>query len=295
MPSPRAAPFLPLFLRELRVLLSRWHLWAALAAVALVQAALFFGAAPLEGAQPALVVALAAAWCCALPLVIACGACEDRGAGAALLMQLGHGPTRQGAARLGAALLGALVLSLPTLGTLGLLVAKGAAPSPGAVTLALLLLVAALGGAAALWLAALLEDTGFTALATLLLSAAALWLDARGGLEVLRAAREGAVSISSLAALAVLAGAVFVLAALQASPVASGERVVVRSLLTLAVGGALLAVASRVPGRLGELAALDVKARAAQATSLGELRGAALALGGAVFVVALILAWRRRA
>lgn len=295
MPSPRAAPLLPLFLRELRALLSRWHLWAALAAVALVQAALFGSAAPLEGAQPSLVVGLAAAWCCALPLVLACAACEDRGAGAALLLQLGHGPARQGAARLGAALLGALVLSLPTLGTLGLLVAKGAAPALGAVTLALLLLAAALGCVAALWLAALLEDTGFTALATLLMSAAALWLDARGGLEVVRAAREGTVSISVLASLAVLAGAVFVLAALQASPVASGERVVVRSLVTLAVGGALLAVASRVPGRLGELGALDVKARAAQATALGELRGAALALGAAIFLLSLILAWRRRA
>lgn len=295
MPSPRAAPFLPLFLRELRALVSRWHLWAALAVVALVQAALFFGAAPLEGAQPSLVVGLAAAWCCALPLVIACGACEDRGAGAALLLQLGHGPARLALARMGAALLGGGVLSLPTLGTLGLLVAKGAAPTLTGPSLLVLVLAAALGCALALWLAALLEDTGFTALAALLFTLGALWLDARGGLEVLRAAREGAVSVAALAILGVVAGALLVLAALQASPVATGERLVVRSLLTLAVGGALVAVASRVPGQLGQAAVLDVKARAAQATALGELRGAALALGGGVFVVSLILAWRRRA
>jgi hypothetical protein len=130
---------------------------------------------------------------------------------------------------MGAALLGGGVLSLPTLGTLGLLVAKGAAPTLTGPSLLVLVLAAALGCALALWLAALLEDTGFTALAALLFTLGALWLDARGGLEVLRAAREGAVSVAALAILGVVAGALLVLAALQASPVATGERLVVRS------------------------------------------------------------------
>ena len=93
MPSP-SAPRGPLLVRELSALLARWQLWAALAAVGAVQAALVHSAAPLEGARPALLYGLAAAWMGALPVVVGCGAALDRGANLALLLQLGHGPAR---------------------------------------------------------------------------------------------------------------------------------------------------------------------------------------------------------
>lgn len=295
MPSAEGAPLGPLVVREVRALWSRWYLWGALAALGLVHVAALHAAAPLEGAVPTLVLGLTAAWCCALPLVLACGVADDVGASSALLLQLGHGPARVVLTRLAAVLVGAAVLALPTLGAAGLLASRGAPVGVSAAAGALLFLAALALVALAVTLAAVLESSGWAALATLLGSLGALWLDGRlGAIDLLRAAREGTAPLATAGALVVSAATLWALAAVISSPVASGERRVVRASITLVVGGALAAAASRIPGELGAAAVLDVRARAAQATALGELRGAALVLGALFFVVGAVLAWRRR-
>ncbi|MCC7074698.1 MAG: hypothetical protein IT383_25540 [Deltaproteobacteria bacterium] len=295
MPS-RSAPAMPLLRREARALVSRWHLWAGVAALGAVQAALCLSATPLEGTRPLLLYGLAAAWLCALPVAVACAAADDRSsANLALLLQLGHSITRVTFGKLVAAMVGAGVLALPALATAALLAARSALPSISGVALATLALGALLMVVLALVIAAVVADTGWAAACTMLVTLALLWLDVDGrALELLAAANTGVLPRSSAALLVVVGGTLFTLAAVWASPTASGERRTLRSLVALAVGGALGAAASRVTGTLGDGYGVDVRARAAEAAAIGELPTTALLVGALVVVGGLVLAWLRR-
>ncbi|MBI1947695.1 MAG: hypothetical protein HYS27_18550 [Deltaproteobacteria bacterium] len=295
MPSASAPP-LPAVTRELRVVWSRWHLWAALAVLGAVEAALLWSAAPLDGTRAPLLHGLAAAWLSALPVVVACGAADDaRSGNLALLLQLGHGPARVTLAKACAAALGAVVLALPTVVVACLAATKGALPVVAPLSLVALALGGMLAVSGALVIAALIRDAGWAALATVLGTLGWLWLDADGrGLALVPAARAGALPLAAAAEAVVTTAVLCSLASILASPTASGERRLVRSLVVLAIGGALFAAASRLSGTLGAGLPLDVRARAAEATALGELGPAAAACGALLVAVGLVLAYRRR-
>lgn len=291
-----SAPVLPVLVREVRALVSRWHPWAAVAALGAVQAALVRSAAPLDGTRPLLVHGVAAAWLCALPVVVACAAADDRAsANLALLLQLGHGTARITFAKVLAAVVGALVVALPVVGTAVLLATRDAVPALSGVSLVILALGALQMVTLALFIAAVIGDTGWAAAATMLGALAVLWLDVDGrALDVVAGARSSTLPLRNAAVLVVGTGVMATLAAIWASPTASGERRTVRTLVTLAIGGALGAAASRVTGTLTSPLAVDVRARAAEATAIGELQTATVALAVVLVGAGLALAWWRR-
>ncbi len=111
---------------------------------------------------------------------------------------------------------------------------------------------------------------------------------------MLASARASALPLRTVALLVVGVGTLVTWAAIWASPTASGERRTVRSLVALALGGALGAAASQVSGAVGSALAVDVRARAAEATAIGELPVLMVALAAVVGVGALAVAWWRR-